>query len=187
VALGLETLDVARAHEQALTEMAPGDGARPMPRSALRKARAFFTAVTVPIEQSHRRVQQEESRVTLLTGALHKRTEALSRSTRRLERGTMARRKAEAALSRSAKRHLRLLSDAQELQERARGKTSRQLRNEVAQGLLAIDVRLLALKEAVHSTSDDLKKAITETQQLVEQSVTMIRRLARELEGGHET
>ena len=72
-------------------------------------------------------------------------------------------------------------------QEDERQKTSRQLHDEIAQTLLAINVRLLTLKKAAKANTENLKKEIAETQRLVKQSVKTIQRLAHEFGVHHET
>ena len=62
-------------------------------------------------------------------------------------------------------------------QESARHETSLALRDEVSQALLAIELRLLALRVASKVNTRDLKKEIAETQRLVRESAKIIRRL----------
>jgi len=77
-------------------------------------------------------------------------------------------------------RHLthRLLS----AQEAERKKISHELQDEVAQTLLAINVRLLTLKKAARGGKANLTKEIASTQRIVEESVKSINRLAHELD-----
>jgi signal transduction histidine kinase len=67
-------------------------------------------------------------------------------------------------------------------QEEERGKLSHELRDEVAQTLLGINVRLLLLKQAARSKAKELKNDIASTQRLVAKSVLLVHRLARKLE-----
>ena len=67
-------------------------------------------------------------------------------------------------------------------QEDERGKLSHELRDEIAQTLLGINVRLLLLKQAARSKAKGLKNEIASTQRLVVRSASLVRRLARELE-----
>jgi signal transduction histidine kinase len=72
-------------------------------------------------------------------------------------------------------------------QEAERMKVSRELQDEVAQTLLGINVRLLALKRESTVNSEGLKKEIASTQRLVEKSVKTMSRFAREFGKQHDT
>ena len=67
-------------------------------------------------------------------------------------------------------------------QEEERRKISHELRDEIAQTLLALNVRLLLLQRAARSRSRGFKKEIVSAQRLVVQSATLVRRLARDLD-----
>jgi signal transduction histidine kinase len=67
-------------------------------------------------------------------------------------------------------------------QEDERGKLSHELRDEIAQILLGINVRLLLLKQAARSQAKGLNKEIASAQRLVVRSTVRVRRLAHELE-----
>ena len=78
--------------------------------------------------------------------------------------------------------HLRRLTHRLLLvQEAERKKLSRDLRDEIAQTLLGINVRLLSLKRAATGNRATLKKEIASTQRLVQQSVRSINQFASEL------
>jgi signal transduction histidine kinase len=72
-------------------------------------------------------------------------------------------------------------------QEDERAKLSHELRDEIAQTLLGINVRLLLLRQAARSKAKGLKNEIASTQRLVEKSVLLVQRLARELENHRPT
>ena len=67
-------------------------------------------------------------------------------------------------------------------QENEREKISHELRDEIAQTLLGINVRLLLLKQAARSKARGLKNEIASAQRLVVKSASLVRRLARELD-----
>jgi signal transduction histidine kinase len=67
-------------------------------------------------------------------------------------------------------------------QEAQRIRLSHELRDEIAQTLLGINVRLLLLKQAARSKAKGLKNEIASAQRLVVESATLVRRLARELD-----
>jgi len=72
-------------------------------------------------------------------------------------------------------------------QEDDRLKLSHELRDEIAQTLLGINVRLLLLKQAARNKAKGLKNEITSTQRLVVRSATLVRQLARELDNHRPT
>jgi signal transduction histidine kinase len=63
---------------------------------------------------------------------------------------------------------------------------SLQLNDEIAQALLGINIRLLALKQQVATSHANLTCEIAATQQLVEGSVNIINRLAHEFSSQHQ-
>jgi signal transduction histidine kinase len=67
-------------------------------------------------------------------------------------------------------------------QENEREKLSHELRDEIAQTLLALNVRLLLLKQTARNKAGGLKNEIASAQRLVVKSATLVRRLARELD-----
>ncbi len=102
----------------------------------------------------------------------------------------------QAACAKSARRHDRALGESLELQkhlrelthrvlasqEAERLKLSHELQDEIAQTLLGINVRLLALKKQARAGGAELKNEITRTQRLVLRSAQSVRKFARELE-----
>lgn len=196
--LGLETLDLAVVHEQVMM-CRPGAPAARGPRR-LDRARTFFTECLVPIEATHRAALKAGLHVHRLTRALRRRTVESSASSRRLELGVARRRAAEAALARGRKHlnvlletagrlHDRMRSQARTVlseQEVERGRTSRQLQDEIAQTLLAIKVRLLTLKTASAVDMEKLEKEIADMRRLVKQSAGIIHKVAHEFGIHHE-
>src|SRR5205814_3366137 len=65
--------------------------------------------------------------------------------------------------------------------EEERRKISRELHDEIAQTLTGINVRLATLKTEVTFNTRGLQQKITSTQRLVEKSVDIVHRFAREL------
>ena len=68
------------------------------------------------------------------------------------------------------------------VQEAERKKLSRELRDEIAQTLMGINVRLLTLKRAATGNKVTLKKEIAYMQRLVQESVRSVHQFARELD-----
>ena len=100
----------------------------------------------------------------------------------------------EVALKKSGEHYKMLLEDALALQKRLqqlshrilsaqenkRKKISHELQDEIAQTLLGINVRLLALKKAAGHNARGLQQEIAGAQRLVDMSVKTIDRFTRE-------
>ena len=71
--------------------------------------------------------------------------------------------------------------------EDSRERMSLELRDEIAQTLLGINVRLLTLKQQVAMNAESIRRDIADTQKLVEESVKSITRFARQIRKHHET
>jgi len=199
VRLGMETLDVARVHELALAALTAGDGSPGISPAPARHASIFFAEVIVPIEQTHGPARVVDAKVTELTQSLRRRTKEATDSTRLLEKGVARRQTAETALKRSVQDRAGLLAEAERLrlqlqklklrilsaQEHERDITGRHLRDDVAQMLLAIQIRLLALEGAIHARTANLKSEIAETQRIVKHSMATIYRITPVTKGRH--
>jgi signal transduction histidine kinase len=196
VALGLETLDVAKIHDKVLAavEGSSRDG-------VLRRAEIFFTEVIAPIEKTHDASLKANARLNRLREALDRRTASLARINRSLRRGVARRKTAEKNLGASSGQSKKLWEESRNLQrqlrqlahrilsaqENKRKKISHELQDEIAQILVAINVRLLSLKKGATARAEDLRKEIASTRRLVNISVKRIRDLAREFSKPHET
>jgi signal transduction histidine kinase len=190
VVLRLETLDLARIHEQAVTTLE-------LSRSKngfIKRAEIFFTEAIIPIIQTHRAARQSKMDLNRLNGTLNQRTAELATANRLLERGIRRRKSIEGALKKNGRHYTRLLKDSLQLQqglrqlthqllaaqEDERKKISRELQDEIAQTLLGINVRLLTLKQEARTNTRGLKNEIASTQRLVVKSAKSVRRVARE-------
>lgn len=197
MALGMETLDVARIHVGALAtleSLGRGEG-------ILKRAEVFFTEAITPIEETHRAAMRTSRHVKQLSATLDRRTSGLTASKRRLKLRIAQRRSAEEALKRSGKHYATLLQESRHLQERLRRLTrrifsaqehertrvSRELHDEIAQTLLGINVRLLTLGTGAGTNARGLKKEVASTQRLVEKSARLMARYAHDLGSNHET
>ncbi len=193
VALGLETLELARIHERALVILEAADS-----RDGIAKrAEIFFTEAIIPIVETHRAARQSKIQLDRLNQKLGRRTKELAATNRQLQRGTVQRKSMETALKKSGEHYGKLLKESLQLQEGLRQlahqmlatqederrKISRELQDEIAQTLLGINVRLLTLKEEARSNITGLKNEIASTQQLVIKSAKSVRRVAREYGG----
>jgi signal transduction histidine kinase len=191
VALGLEMLQMARMHESALATF---DVVASGKREQGKRGQLFFTEAVAPIIETHRAARENRARLGRLSDSLDKRTRELASSNRRLDRGIIQRKGVETALRKSGARYTRLLTESLALQDRLRqlthqvlaaqeaerSKISRELRDDIAQTLLGINVRLLTLKSEARVNQKGLKREIASTQRLVAKSARSVRKFARE-------
>ena len=192
VALGLETLDMARIHEAALTVMVDGDEGE---KGAItRQSEAFFTEVIAPIEKTHTLALEATADLDEKKTELGQRTRDLANSKLHLQQQINGRDAAQAALKTSEEASGQLLADSRQLEahlqglaheilasnEEERTKMSLHLQDEIAQTLLGIHVRLLELKQKVAASHANITHEIALTQRLVAQSSKIINRLAHE-------
>jgi signal transduction histidine kinase len=191
VKLGLETLELARIHEDSLVAL--GIGANEFAQT--KRAEIFFTEAIAPIVDTHRAARQNKSELNRINGELKRRTADLVATNRRLKDGVVRRKRVEASLKNSSLHFAKLLKDSIGLEEDLRRMTrkaliaqeaersamSRELHDELAQTLLGINVRLLTLKRDVGGHSKGIKNNIISTQQLVGKTARSTRRVAREL------
>jgi len=80
VKLGLETLEVATIHQEALLKVALPGNTFPIDRKTVRLAGAFFLGVITPMEEFHRSSRAENARLKEAIGAMDERTGALAAS-----------------------------------------------------------------------------------------------------------
>ena len=190
VALGVETLELARMHERALVTLDIAKGRN----DQLKQAETFFTEAITPIVETHRAARQSKNDLNRLKLTLSRRTLELAATNLQLKRGVVRRKSVETALKKSGVHYARLLKDSLHLQkglrqlthqvmaaqEDERKKISLELQDEVAQTLLGINVRLLTLKQESRVNTKGLKSEIASTQRLVARSARSVRRVARE-------
>jgi signal transduction histidine kinase len=195
LALGLETLDFAKVHEQAVLELVLPNGSQSARADLLRRAGTFFAEAITPIEATHRTAQETNLHLDQLNQALRRRTADLASSNLRLKREITQRKLAENSFRKSEKHFGELLRKSQQMQEQLRHlsrqllsaqeeerkRISRELHDVIAQTLSGINVRLAALKNATTLNSEGLEENIVRTQQLVQESVEIVHRFAREL------
>lgn len=191
VHLGLETLALARIHQQALMTLGLTD-AKP---AVLKRAELFFSEALTPIAGTHRSARDRQSELDRLNKTLNLRTADLAAANRRLQRDITRRENVEAALKKSGEHYAKLLEESQQLQqglrqiarqvmtaqEDDRKKFSHELQDEIAQTLLGINVRLVLLKKEAGRNTQDFKNEVASAQRLVIKSKKTINRSARKI------
>ncbi|MGP8198519.1 MAG: sensor histidine kinase [Limisphaerales bacterium] len=192
---GLQTLDMAKLHEQILlTHVLPGRA--PGKRATLiKRAGTFFTEAITPIETIHRGARQAAIHLNQIVEMLSQRTVELAASNLVLEQEITQRKAVEEALKKSEHHYSELLEQSERLQEQLRRlsrqilsaqeeerrEISRELHDVIAQTLTGINVRLAALKKEAATNTKGLDRNIARTQRLVEKSVDIVHQFAREL------
>ena len=195
MALGLETLDLARFHEQALiTLVLPGCSPDTRGRM-IRRAGTFFAEAITPIEKTHRTAQEDNDQLVQLNQTLRQRSVDLIASNRQLQQEIVQRKSVEESLRKSEHHYSELLEQSRHMQEQLRllsrqllsaqeeerKMISRELHDQIAQTLTGINIRLASLKTESTLNTKGLQKKISSTQRLVEKSVDIVHRFAREL------
>ena len=192
VALGLETLDLARMHARAVATLEPNH----RQNGLARRAEVFFNEANTLLETTQRPAHQANVCLNRLKAALVRRPAVLASSDRQWQPGVVRRKvMADAAekggrqhhqclveLRRQQKRLRQLTHRVLSAQEAERKKISRELDNEIAQTLFSLNVGLLAMKQNARKNTRGLNQEIASTQQLVAKSARSVRRLARELD-----
>ncbi|MEI6675503.1 MAG: sensor histidine kinase [Verrucomicrobiota bacterium] len=182
VAAGLETLDLARIHHQALTQLLLEDVSAVTREEMTARAAAFFTESITPLDNQ-------------VVKTLSQRTIELANSVAKLKQEIRQRKVVEESLRASELTSISLLEKSQQMQEELRHlsrqllsvqeeerrKISRELHDVIAQTLTSINVRLAGLTAESTTSSAQLRKQIASTQRLVEKSVDIVHRFAREL------
>src|SRR5277367_2153333 len=195
LAAGLQTLDLAKLHEQILvTEILPGCPVNK--RSALiKQAGIFFATAITPIEKTHRNAREAAVLLKKFIETLSQRTVELAASNLELSLEITQRKAAEAALTKSEDHYSQLLRQSDRLQEQLRRlsrqilsaqederkRISRELHDVIAQTLTGINIRLATLKKEASLNKSGLDRSIARTQRLVEKSVNIVHRFALEL------
>lgn len=191
VALGLDTLELAQIHEQALAAL----GLSNVKNALTKLAGVFFKEANTLIEETHHAARQTKVDLNKLMAKLGKRTEELAASNLQLQQGAVRRKVMEDNFAERGRRHQKSLDESLELQKRLRQlthqviaaqederkKISRELQDEIAQTLLGINVRLLSLKQEARSHTKGLKHEIASTQLLVAASARSVRLVGRKI------
>jgi signal transduction histidine kinase len=192
---GLETLDLANIHGQALHALMPANGSAAVHERIVKRAGDFFLDALSPIEKTHRSTAENISQLTHSYESLRVRTAELTTSNQRLKKEVAKRKSAERSLRLSERKHIALLKEARQMQrrlrhlshqillaqEKERKEISRELHDEIVQTLTGINVQLASLKIESGANKESFSKHITHTQHLVEKSVDIVHQFARDL------
>jgi signal transduction histidine kinase len=195
VALGLETLDIVLIHEKVLIKHALTVTSPVKQNQIVKRAGLFFAAVITPLEEGRRVAIAANVQLSRMNAALSQRTMDITRSNQQLKKEITCRKGIEKTLLRSERESRLLLNQSKLLQEKLRRlsqrilmvqeeerkRISRELHDVVAHVLTGINLRLAALKIEASSNAKGLSRKITNTQRLVERSVDIVHRFAREL------
>ena len=193
--LRVDTLELAKMHEQALSEILSPVNLAAKHDATTRRAALYFAEAVMPIEKTHRGARESSSHLKVMIATLTERTKELALSNEKLKAEILQRKAVENSLRTSEQTTSELLQhslDMQEelrllsrrllsVQEDERKRISRELHDVIAQALTGINVRLTTLKTQTATNTRDFHKKIEITQRMVEKSVDIVHRFARDL------
>ena len=188
-------LELAKIHEEILvSEVLPGCPAGKR-ASLINRAGKFFAVAVTPNEQTLPGTAAATTHLKEMVEQLSRRTVELAASNLELSREITRRKAVEIALKQKERRYAQAIKESARLQEQLRQlsrqvlsaqenerkEISRELHDMVAQTLSGINIRLAALKAEAARDTKGLNRNIARTQRLVEDSVNLVHRFAREL------
>lgn len=192
---GMQTLDLAKLHEETLvSELLPSCPANKRAQ-LIKQAGIFFAIAIVPIEEKHHRAKEAATNLKRFVEVLSQRTLELAASNLELSLEITRRKAGEEELKKSRNHYEQLLRKSQwqqeelrrlsrqvlSAQEDERREISRELHDVIAQTLTGINIRLANLRKKAVLDSKSLNRNIASTQRMVEKSVDIVHRFAREL------
>lgn len=195
IVIGFDTLDMARIHEIALIALVLRTYSATTSNRLMSRAGKFFAEAITPIERTHRGAREANAQLNQVIRTLSQRTLELAESVTGLKEEIIQRKAVEESLRMSEQTSIVLLDKSRQMQEELRHlsrqllsaqeeerrKISRELHDVIAQTLTGINLRLASLKSESQISTSQLQKKITSTQRLVEKSVEIVHRFAREL------
>lgn len=195
IALGLDTLDLARVHEDAWRELTTPRRSANGQKTLSAREHAFFAETLIPIEETRRGARDADVHLKAAVETLTRHTAELTASNEALKQEIAQREAVEDSLKTSEqtssqllKRSLKMQSELRELsrqllssQEEERKRISRELHDVIAQTLAGVNLRLASLKVQSIANARELKKKIATTQLLVQQSMDVVHRFASDL------
>ena len=188
-------VELAQLHEQFLiSELLPG---YPAGKRAvlIKRAGKFFAAAVIPVDKAPGNSTAASTAMEQTVETLSQRTVELAASNLALSAEISRRESVEEALKEKERGYARVIKESAVLHEQLRNLSrqilsaqederkaiSRELHDMVGQTLTGINIRLAALKAASTLDTESLARNIAETQGLVERSVDLVHRFAREL------
>jgi signal transduction histidine kinase len=195
ITLGLHTLDLAKLHEKTLLTKIFPEAHRRHHRSLTKEASLFFAAAMASAYDPKKNVAKASAQLKKVVSTLSRRTIDLAATNQELAREIVHRKATETKLVKNELNYARLLQHSNRMQiqlrhlsrelisaqEDERRKISRELHDVIAQTLTGINLRLDILKKKASLESKDISRNIELTQRLVEKSVDIVHRFAREL------
>jgi len=194
VKIGMETLDLARLHEQVMLVLL--DGKPPaLKLSMTARGRAFFAEVMTRIEGNRLGTREATAQLKTMTETLTRRTKELATRNEELKNEVIQRRLVEESLRKNETTTSRLLKKSRQMQdelrqlsrrlltvqEEERKRISRELHDVIAQTLTGINLRLATLKAQIRANARNFHQKIAILQRLVVKSVEIVHRFARDL------
>jgi signal transduction histidine kinase len=195
IEFGFSYKDTLNAHTHALLNLLAGADSGPARQGMIARASTFYGLMCDAVEEQSPDLKPAPTRVKGLLSTLLTRTGELTASNKKLK-DEIQQRKAEEKLKLASEKKtrellaksLRMEDELRRLsrkllvvQEEERKKLSRELRDVIAQALSAINVRLTGLQTKSAAASADLRQKIETTRLLVQQTVEIVHRFAREL------
>ncbi|MEZ5329410.1 MAG: sensor histidine kinase [Verrucomicrobiales bacterium] len=195
VKVGLETLDLAKVHEDSLIAIVSPNEPASVREKMIRRAGQFFAEAITPIELTHRGAVEANRHLKVMVDELMQRTDELTESNQELLNEISQRKALEESLRTSEQTSSQLLKKSSVLQEELRllsrrllsvqeeerKRISRELHDLIAQTLTGINLQLAMLKSKAISDAEEFHNKIELTQQLIEKSVDAVHRFARDL------
>jgi two-component system sensor histidine kinase DegS len=195
ISQGLGTLDLAHMHGLALLALMPANCSTTARKKTVKRAGIFFLDALAPIEKTRRAAVENIDELKRSNVSLRRRTIQLTAANQNLKIQVAQREAAERALRQSERNYRVLLTGARRMQhrlrhlshqvlsaqEKERKEISRELHDEIVQTLTGINVQLASLKIESGVSKESFSKHISYTQRLVEKSVDIVHRFARDL------
>jgi signal transduction histidine kinase len=195
IADGLGVIDMAKIHEEVLLHLLPKVNSASEGFHLAKNSGHFFAECLSPFEITHRGFRDANRSLRRVNSMLEERNRELAAVNEKFRREIEERKRAERDL-RESEEHYRVLFNQARLmqenlrylsnqilhvQEEERKRISRELHDEVGQALTAVNVSLAILKNSVDAGNAELRSKITDTQNLVEQTMESVHGFSREL------